>query len=78
MTNQNGGAARVEKLISTFGCLPTIGETTTVEHFRPEELAAGIETEINRAHGYGFTKITLHMDLPDAAALAKHLRKRVR
>lgn len=76
--NQKGGAARIEKLISTYGCLPTIGDVTTVFMFKPDELAAGIEAEINRAHEYGFTKITLHMDLPDAALLAKHLRRRVR
>lgn len=76
--NQEGGKARVQKLYDTFGCLPTIGEMSTVERFKAEELAAGIESQLAVAGQYGFTKITLHMDLPDAAALAKHLRKKVR
>lgn len=76
--NQSGGARRVEKLIHEFGCLPALGDLSTIARFDALEVAAAIETELSKAGEYGFTKITLHMDLPDAAMLAKHLRKRVR
>lgn len=71
---QEGGARVVEKMIQTYGCLPSIGEMTTITEFQALELAQGLEAEINRSGDYGFTKITLHMDLPDAAKLAKYLR----
>lgn len=73
---QEGGARAVEKMIQTYGCLPSIGEMTTITEFQAAELAQGLEAEINRAGDYGFTKITLHLDLPDAAKLAKYLRKK--
>lgn len=73
--DQKQGARVVEKMMQQYGCLPSIGETATVAHFDPLELSQAIEAEINRAGDYGFTKITLHMDLPDAVLLARTLRK---
>jgi hypothetical protein len=73
--NQQAGARQVEKMMQQFGCLPSIGESSVVQQFNTKELALALETEINRSVDYGFTKITLHMDLPDAVLLAKELRK---
>lgn len=73
--NQKQGARIVEKMMQQYGCLPAIGENTTLPKFNALELAQAIEAEINRSGEYGFTKITLHMDLPDAAQLSKFLRK---
>mgnify|MGYP003423115649 FL=1 len=75
LMDQKQGARVVEKMMQQYGCLPSVGEVTTVAHFNALELAQAIEAEINRASEYGFTKITLHMDLPDAVLLARTLRK---
>lgn len=73
--DQKQGARIVEKMMQQYGCLPAIGENATLSQFNARELAQAIESEINRSGEYGFTKITLHMDLPDAAQLAKFLRR---
>lgn len=70
-----GGARIVEKLIQQYGCLPATGDGPVISRFDRNAIAAGIECELSRASDYGFTKITLHMDLPDAALLAKFLRR---
>jgi len=75
-TSQRAGAEAIEKLIQRFGCLPSAGDGPIVARFDPEALAAAIETEIRRAHEYGWSKITLHMDIPDAALLSNCLRRR--
>jgi hypothetical protein len=69
--------ARVQKIIDTFGCLPSVTPMTTLPRFSPLELAQGLEQNINEAGVYGHTKITIHLDLPDAHALAQFLRSRV-
>jgi hypothetical protein len=71
----NPGKARVQKIIDTFGCLPAIAPMTTLPAFSPLELAQAIEANLNEATVYGHTKITLHLDLMDAHALAQALRK---
>lgn len=68
------GKARVQKIIDTFGCLPSVTPMTTLPRFSPLELAQGLEQNINEAGLYGHTKITIHLDLPDAHALAQCLR----
>lgn len=73
---QGQGKARVAKIIDTFGCLPAIQPLTTLPAFSPRELAQALEQNLNEAGVYGHTKITLHLDLPDAHALAQFLRSR--
>lgn len=71
----DGGARVVEKLIQQYGCLPATGDGPVIARFDRNALAAAIECELSRASEYGFTKITLHMDLPDAALFAQFLRR---
>lgn len=72
---QDGGARAVEKMMQTFGCLPTAPDGPIIERFNPHDLAAALERELERGAEYGWSKITLHMDVPDALMLAKYLRK---
>jgi hypothetical protein len=74
MSNQ-AGALAVERMMQKYGCLPSAPDGPAVEHFTPLAVAQAIEHELNRASEYGFTKVTLHMDLIDAALLARELRK---
>lgn len=73
---QGAGAVRAQQIINTFGCLPAINPLTTLPEFQPMALAQALEANINEAGMYGHTKITLHLDLPDAHALARFLRGR--
>ena len=75
MVDKTSGARAVEKLIQQFGCLPSVPEGEVIDAFTPAGLGRAINYEINRAKEYGFVKITLHMDLPDAAKLASYLQK---
>jgi hypothetical protein len=74
--DQSAGALRAQQLLNTFGCIPAITPLTTLPRFSPRELAQAIEKNIEEAGLYGHTKITLHLDLPDAHALARALRER--
>ena len=76
MNNKSAGAIRAAQIIDKFGCLPSITPLTEMPGFNSLELAQAIEANLNEAQLYGHTKITIHMDLPDAAALAKCLRER--
>ena len=69
------GKARVARQLDAFGCLPSIQPLTTLPKFSPLELAQAIEANLNEAGVYGHTKITVHLDLPDAHALAAALRR---
>ena len=75
MKNQHAGAAKVHSIIDRFGCLPSITPLTTLSAFCPLEMAQAIEQNLNEAAVYGHTKITIHLDLPDAHELAQSLRK---
>ena len=69
--------AKIAALIAQYGCVPTDAPSgPVVERFSPGRLADAIEQEIKRGAEYGWTKITLHMDVPDAMRLARHLRSR--
>lgn len=69
------GARIVEKMMQQYGCLPSIdGGGQVIPAFERVNLATAIEQELSRAGDYGFTKITIHMDLPDAAKFARFLR----
>lgn len=46
-----------------------------IPEFAPIPLAQALEQEIRRAHLYGWPKISLHMDILDAAMLAAFLRR---
>jgi hypothetical protein len=75
LNNNNAANARVvESLIAKYGCLPSIGDRSEIARFSAGELAEAIFTEVKRGEEYGFAKITLHMDIPDAVALAKFLK----
>lgn len=74
-TGNQAGALVIERMMQKYGCLPAAPDGPTIALFNPHDLAAALETEMNRASDYGFTKITLHMDMLDAALLAKYLRK---
>jgi hypothetical protein len=73
--HQAAGAQRVQQIINTFGCLPSVNPVTTLPAFDPLTLAQALEAQLNEARVYGHTKITLHLDLPDAYLLAQALRK---
>jgi len=72
---QEGGARAIEKLIQTYGCLPHTGDGPILPCFQPKAVAKGIEDEVRRAGDYGWSKITIHLDIPDALKLAEFLRK---
>ena len=69
------GKARVQKIIDTFGCLPSVQPLSTLPRFNALELAQAIEANLNESAVYGHTKITIHLDLLDAHALAQALRR---
>ena len=71
---QEGGARAVEKLIQTYGCLPSIGGGPVLDGFNSHTLAEAIEQEVNKAGDYGWSKITIHLDIPDASKLVQVLR----
>ena len=68
------GAAAIQKLIKTYGCLPEAPDGPTLEKFDAIKLAEAIDQELERGRDYGFSKITLHMDCPDAYLLSQFLR----
>lgn len=74
--SKHAGSVRAQQIINTFGCLPAINPLTTLPAFSPLELAQALERNLEEAGMYGHTKITLHLDLPDAHALARFLRGR--
>lgn len=69
------GAMRAQQILNTFGCLPSINPLTALPAFDALELAGAIEQNLQEAGMYGHTKITIHLDLPDAYALAQALRR---
>lgn len=73
---QNAGAAQVHRIIDRFGCLPSIEPLNTLARFDPLEVAQAIEANLAQSAIYGHVKITIHLDLPDAHALAQALRRK--
>lgn len=73
---------RIRQLYRQFGHIPQAPQAlgcTNLPGFNPEAVAQGIEREIQVARFQGGRgKITLHMDLDDAAQLAAFLRRRRR
>jgi hypothetical protein len=74
MEAQAGGAERIARLIERFGCLPVAPDGPALPGFSPHPLADAIMQEVKRAGEYGWSKITIHMDIPDAVALAVVLK----
>ena len=74
MAENTAGARAVEKLLRLYGCLPDAPDGPVLPKFDAIQLAEAIEKELERAHEYGWSKMTLHMDLPDAYLLAQHLK----
>jgi hypothetical protein len=74
MANNTSGARAVEKLIKMYGCLPDAPDGPVLSKFNALELADAMEKELERAHEYGWSKMTLHMDLPDAYLLSQYLK----
>jgi hypothetical protein len=73
-TSNQAGARIVEGYLAKYGCLPAAGDGPVIERFEALALADAITQEVQRAGEYGWSKITVHMDVPDALALAKFLR----
>jgi len=71
---QEIGRHRVERLLAEFGCIPPAPDGPLLKTWDKRALAEAILSEIRRAKQFGWTKITLHMDLRDAKRLAEALR----
>ena len=54
--------------------LPDAPTSPILERFVPEQLAWAIEQELEHAALIGWTKISIHLDLLEAALLARFLR----
>ena len=65
----------VERMFESKGILPGLPEGPIVPRFHAQQLAAAIEHELNRADFMGLTRVSISMDLIDAAELMKFLRK---
>lgn len=55
--------------------LPDVPDGPILKVFDPKALAAAIRHELIRSEITGWQKISLHMDLDDAAALMRYLEK---
>ena len=76
MSNE-AGARAIEKMMKQFGCLPDAPDGPVIPRFQVQDLAAALQSELTRCGEYGWSKVTLHMDLPDAVALLKFLKGEV-
>lgn len=68
----------VKRIVSAkvkTGQLPDAPSGPIIPRFNAKELAHAIEQEINRSRLVGWTKISIHMTIEDAAMLAKALRR---
>jgi hypothetical protein len=76
-TANAGAKARVLAIIDRYGCLPPLSSecTASLAAFDREALAQVLERMVRQAGVYGYSKITVHMDLADAIALAQELRR---
>lgn len=57
------------------GDLPLAPDGPVLERFDHKKLAVALDLELARSRARGWTRITLHMDLDDAAKLAHVLRR---
>lgn len=75
-SSNQAGARAIESLMAKYGCLPAIGDGPVIERFDAAQLADALFKEIARSDEYGWPKITLHMDRPDAMLLANFLKEK--
>jgi len=71
---QEAGRTRLQQVLSTFGCIPPAPDGPAIPEFEPLALAQAVEHELHRCGMVGWSKVTLHMDVQDAVALAQYLR----
>jgi hypothetical protein len=74
--DQLAGKRIVEQLLAKYGCLPSGPDGQIIEEFSPSAFAEALEQELNRCALYGWPKITIHMDVPDARLLLQYFRIR--
>jgi len=67
------GVLRAIKRVGGVDKLPDVSGHY-VPKFEPRALAEALEREIARAVENGFTKVSVHMDLSDAVAMARYMR----
>lgn len=67
------GAEEAIRRAGGVGKLPII-DGPHIEKFDPKMLAKALEQEIQRCGEFGWSKVSLHMDVQDAFKLAKFLR----
>lgn len=76
MSNEQG-KRWVQRMLDTHGCIPALSDgATTITTFNAAQLGVALEQEINKAAQFGFSKLTLHLDIPDAVQLARFLREK--
>jgi hypothetical protein len=73
--DQLAGKRIIEGLIAKYGCLPSAADGPIIARFDPKALEEAIMHEVKRAGEYGWPKVTIHMDIPDAILLAQFLRR---
>lgn len=77
MSNEQG-KRWVQSMLDRHGCIPALSDGgTTIAAFSPEALGQAILDEVAKASQFGFTKITLHLDIPDAVKLGRHLKEKL-
>jgi hypothetical protein len=70
------GARAVERIIRQFGCLPDAMDGPKLPAFDAAALAEAIRSEVMRSGEFGWSKITIHLDIPDAVMLMNFLKSR--
>jgi hypothetical protein len=66
---------KLQERLSTGVPLGSLPDGPTLDHFDALELAQAIESEVNRAHSMGHTKIRIDMTFEDSIAFAAYLRR---
>lgn len=64
----------VEKLIQQFGCLPSLVDGQKIPGYERVAFITALDAAITTAHEFGQPKLTIHLDLPDAARLLADMR----
>lgn len=72
--SQAAGKAALNKMIDVFGCIPAAPDGQSIDAFNPRLLADAIAAEVDRSRSYGWSKLTIHMDIPDAVKLMQFLK----
>ena len=67
--------SNVEKMLEQGGILPGLPDGPRLARFNAAELAAAIEKELDRCKWIGWTKLTITLDVEDAHALLRFLKR---